>query len=486
MLRFSKTISSHQDLQSNKEDLENILLKSVKTNLVLWSSDFHISPIADIKHLLQSSSNNNNNNNSKYNNLEIIDKSLSGHCHLTNTCATDLRIINQKNGIRLSPCANKIRESFFNSYYDDEELQNVDAFLCTHAASLCEIFMPFDKPMVIIASTRYENGRFDAKSWTRWNENLIKIASKPYNIIAANNLYDLEYMKYFTPLNNIILLPNFCNYVNTRYNPTKKSFLIGPSRGINEIIYKQLVNELTQFNNNHNNEVFLHKIHDIYPSHYEYSDLASHFGMILLPYQVSVMSFFEYYRMEIPLFVPSPELLTNWHINYQVLNERSWAAVFNNPSSKSILSRHANSTSTMQFDPNNEFSVEAVLEWIKLSDFYQWPHITQFNSFNQLFQHLEMLINNKQSKNMLKTNNILYDISNKMHDYNIKEEINIRNKWNQILDIIKQRKIEKENIIIKNPVVHDHYHDSNINEQLKRLYGYQLSKTDCNAQINIS
>lgn len=56
------------------------------SNLVGWSSDFHISTVKDIKDIL-----------SKFK-VKIIDKSLSGHCHLTNTCENDLRVINRQNG----------------------------------------------------------------------------------------------------------------------------------------------------------------------------------------------------------------------------------------------------------------------------------------------------------------------------------------------------------------------------------------------------
>lgn len=65
--------------------------------LTLWSSDFHISPIEDIKHVV-----------SKYG-INVIDKSLSGHCHLTGTCERDLKILNKQNGINLHPCPNRLR-----------------------------------------------------------------------------------------------------------------------------------------------------------------------------------------------------------------------------------------------------------------------------------------------------------------------------------------------------------------------------------------
>ena len=131
-------ISSKTNSLHIKED------KHVLTSgLTLWSSDFHISPIADVKHNLKELG------------VSVIDKSLSGHCHLTNTCERDLRVINKNNGINLQPCANALRRKFYDSYRTDPVMKSVDAYLCTHAASMCELFMPFQKPMVVIASTRY-------------------------------------------------------------------------------------------------------------------------------------------------------------------------------------------------------------------------------------------------------------------------------------------------------------------------------------------
>eukprot|EP01035_Chromulina_nebulosa_P019123 gene19123-24959_t len=51
--------------------------------------------------------------------------------------------------------------------------------------------MPFGKPLIVIASTRYEIGRYDEIHWKQWNNNLERIANNPYNTIAANNRYDL-------------------------------------------------------------------------------------------------------------------------------------------------------------------------------------------------------------------------------------------------------------------------------------------------------
>ena len=153
-----------------------------------WSSDFHISPIHDLKAVLGGLG------------QDVVDKSLSGHCHLTKTCAKGLKVITKQNGINLGKCPNRLRREFYDAYKDDPEMATVDAFVCQHAAGLCEVFMAFDRPLVVVASTRYEIGRHDPKRWKAWSANLRRIAADPRNIVAANNLYDARYIEYFTGL----------------------------------------------------------------------------------------------------------------------------------------------------------------------------------------------------------------------------------------------------------------------------------------------
>jgi hypothetical protein len=143
--------------------------------LVLWSSDFHISPVADIKTIVDKLGS------------QVIDKSLSGHCHITNTCATDIEVITPLNGMDLLPCPNNLRRTFYERYATS--LTHIDSYLCLHATSMCELYMPFNKPLIAIASTRYEIGRYsDAGRWIEWTENLRRIALKRGNVVAANNM----------------------------------------------------------------------------------------------------------------------------------------------------------------------------------------------------------------------------------------------------------------------------------------------------------
>ena len=70
---------------------------------------------------------------------------------------------------------------------------------------------------------------------------------------------------------------------------------------------------------------------------YTYTDIASHPGIILIPYQVSIMSLFEYYAMHIPVFVPSLDLLIKWQMDNRVMDELSWNCVLGNCESRSEM-----------------------------------------------------------------------------------------------------------------------------------------------------
>jgi hypothetical protein len=272
--------------------------------LVIWSNDYHISPINDLKHLLQPLG------------VKFIDKSLSGHCHITNTCGgrATLRVINVGNAMDLADP--KLVQQFYEAYRNDVEMQSVDAFVCFHPAAMCELFQPFNKSIIVIASTRYELGRFGAERWTKWNENLVRIASNPANVVGANNKYDLEYIRYFTGIDSLKLLPSFCDYLKDTYKPTRPGFILAPVH--NGGFASKFMEEYKESCRSVNCTVELFPLRSRYPS-YAYADLAAHQAIVYVPYQVSVMSLFEQYRMNIPLLFPSLDLLASWQHEHMVL-----------------------------------------------------------------------------------------------------------------------------------------------------------------------
>ena len=71
---------------------------------------------------------------------------------------------------------------------------------------------------------------------------------------------------------------------------------------------------------------------------------------------------------------------------------------------------------------SSDFSREAILEWVQLADFYQWPHIQLFESWDDLLRRL--------------TTTDLASISRSMSLHNAKDEIFIRDSWTSILTTV--------------------------------------------------
>ena len=86
-------------------------------------------------------------------------------------------------------------QEFFAVYGTHPEFQSVDAFVCQHPAATCELFVPFNRTIIIVTTIRYDNGRVAVRDWKRWNDRLTRIAADERNVIAANNQYDVQYMQ---------------------------------------------------------------------------------------------------------------------------------------------------------------------------------------------------------------------------------------------------------------------------------------------------
>ena len=133
--------------------------------------------------------------------VQFIDKSLSAHCHLRNSCATDLKVLTQENGI----FANKtVKQRFLKAYREDVEMSKVDIVMCFHPSAMCELFLPLDKRIFVIATTRYEMGRKVLTNGIGGTTIWWRIASDPKNLVAANNLYDAKYIEHFTGIRPVL------------------------------------------------------------------------------------------------------------------------------------------------------------------------------------------------------------------------------------------------------------------------------------------
>ena len=374
---------------------EQALRTVIKVRPVFWSQDYHVTPMMDIKSLLKPIG------------VKIIDKSLSYYCGKVGTCAKGLRIITRENGMRLTP---EIIQQFYQVYKDNLDMKTVNAFICTLPVAMCEAFLPFNKSIIIIATIRYEQGRPEPHKWRQLNQNLLTISKNPRSIIAANNAYDQKYIEYFTGIKPL-LVPNSCAYLQDSYKPSRKQFLVTPIHNteLSDKFYLQFDEAVIR----QKVDINLFPLRQLYPQ-YVFGDLAAHPGIVYIPYQVSMVSLTEQYRMNIPLFFPSIDLLTVWHAEYQVVRQRTWAGYLMRRSSASSLPGVIQAP-----DPNNDVDQDAIKFWLKYADFYQWPHITYYDSVEDLVTKL--------------ATTDLKAVSDRMKEHNAEVRQEIKNVWSKML-----------------------------------------------------
>lgn len=393
---WNDTYNSPDCVFMKNTGFDELALRSIiKVRPVIWSQDYHVTPVMDIKSLLKPVG------------VKIIDKSLSYYCGQVGTCAKGLRIITRENGMRLTP---EIMKQFYQVYKGDLDMNTVNAFVCTLPVAMCEAFMPFNKSIIVIATIRYEQGRNEPDKWMQLNQNLQIIAKQPRNLIAANNAYDQKYIEYFTGIKPW-LIPNLCAYLKDSYMPSRKQFLVTPihSTELSDKFYQEFDEAVIR----HKLDVQVFPLRQLYPQ-YLFSDLAAHPGVVYIPYQVSMVSLTEQYRMNIPLFFPTLDLLASWHSEFQVVRQRTWAG---------YLGRRSSGSPIRGFlpipDPNNDVDIEPIKHWLKYADFYQWPHIIYFKSVDDLVIKL--------------ANTDLAAVSKKMKEYNAQVEIAVKKTWSKIM-----------------------------------------------------
>ena len=176
--------------------------------------------------------------------------------------------------------------------------------LCSHPAALCEVWLPFNKSMLLLVTTNLELARENPERWESWLRTLVAIAAAPRTVVAANNRYDQAYVEHFTGVRPLYL-PTLASYVTARYRgggarKRGRPFLLW--RAHHEM-GRTLLAELGSAAP----DVAIRGLDQVYPGGaygkgYQFSDLARHPGVVVVPYTKSVMSFFELYRMNVPVF----------------------------------------------------------------------------------------------------------------------------------------------------------------------------------------
>ncbi len=379
-------------------------------------------------------------------------------CEHHGVCRRRLKVLRWDNwrGFSLSPCPNSYKRAFFEAYKNDDEMERVDAVFCSHPAANCELYMPLNRSLIVYATTRLEFGRaedefidwrkpdaFAATAELRWNNwigNVRAIASKGHNIVLANNRYDQHYIYHFTNVRPL-LLPSWCGREHLpRYAPSKREIIIGPSRDNLDIKCEKwscdpwqhplmlgLKASIDRKNSDNSDDgadrrrarlKFL-RLKDAY-AQFTLADLTRHPALVIMPYQASVISVFEMYRMGVPLFAPSKHLLLNWHIDYDIL----WERRYGQPQQPDFVRvEQARAESEILPDPNSDKETD-VRHWLDYHDIYNLPHVQMFDSWDDLTTQLSLPGLTER----------LWNISRSMMRYNEEVKAELKSRWNIVFN----------------------------------------------------
>ena len=290
-----------------------------------------------------------------------------------------------------------------NSYLSDK----IDAFICNYPARMCQLWIPTNKSVIFMPSHRYNIGMCGVNEWKKLNED-IKILSDGAldkgNVIGALSRYDVEYLKYYTGIQADVI-PSYSGfYVNIdSYQPDKREIaIISPN---STHFHKKIISFLEpKFSLMSFNDMI-----NVPPS----KDLEKYSAVLLFPTDVVSYSLTELYALTIPIFVPSIKFFLNYHevsncsssdsmcTNYRIsqgfkkehfgfsMSRISTSATYCSKDQKIEKDMRPDSNdlkSIHPYSPNLDMSEDAEAEsyWLQLADFYEWPHINYFDSYDDL------------------------------------------------------------------------------------------------------
>ncbi len=429
----------NKSVSARSRDSEHSLQRTV-----VWSTDLHAGPIGCQVSMFSTL------------NIDVVAEIDFKNCQLfrntkgENLCAVDRRglRINRNLGFSLDPKPNNTRRTLYEHYRRQSKFVASDVVFCSHPAANCEVYLPFDKSILIYNTQRLEFGRDDEfvvwrrkiigpdrrERWQHWIHNLKAISKSDANIIAANNMYDVMHMQYYTGIETKYI-PSWCGDLpheisTSNYKPQRSELVLTPYRGnleyaINDIpgrgwpdvrrksyrnpldhpIFDELKHLRSRFK--------LINMQQAFPRHGNFRsihDFRNFRAVVLIPYVPSTIFFFQLYRSCVPILVPSRKLLSRWIAEHGILWETSYGDPLRlNDSMHSSLP-----------NPSN-FDATSREVWMEFYDVYQtstFPYILYFNSW-------------EHAASIVKTTDF-HMISANMRLHNVNEFHRIRHLWHSV------------------------------------------------------
>ncbi|MFV0444346.1 MAG: hypothetical protein ACK5Q5_12320 [Planctomycetaceae bacterium] len=406
-----------------------------------FNIDLHISVIADVTHVLESLGH------------RVTSWNMSGHNWVFGREPAQLDVVTPDNWHHLDET---MCEQFLRRY--KSTLSTYDGFIVTYPPAFALLFAQLDKPIIVVAATRYEYPFTNRPAeWSRFNDFLTQGIDSGQVVALANNRYDAAYAEYFTG-RRWRVIPSLCEYTGVQYNP-KNKFVLYSSKlrwprfiAFNSVPHSHLLQDCVEpVANIRERLVFSRmsrrlcprssrKLDGILPlginslrrkerelrQGHTWHEMASFQGYVHVPYNASTMSFFEQYTAAVPLVFPTESLLVRMYERFRdcgVMSELSWNAIIDVAPGSRVEPRAANGRT----DPNRFDCVESMLPWIRLSDFYDQSNFAHVQYFDSLDELRSLVAATKWN-----------EISDKMRTHNIDRRRAILEAWRGVLEVISK------------------------------------------------
>lgn len=290
---------------------------------------------------------------------------------------------------------------------------NFDTVVVSFPPKFIDVFKPvkFKYPKILNCGHRLH---IHTKNDPFFLKNLKKSVEDGEIILGSMSRYDTEYIKHYLDIIPIELKV-VCFHVPYEhpYNPSRNEILVGPCH-VDKLYPFDSIYEMNNMSSVLGHRLVFSKIKDIYQN-YKYEDLLNHKAVVIFPYSVFSISIAEIYELNIPMFVPSKELL----LKSELLNDVSlypFYLTYEEMSNVDIPSEN----SPHIFSPNS-YIKDHKNYWLDFSYFFDKKHIIFWDSPSDLFEKLLKSNLNSISENMRLEN-----------EYNRGKELN---NWKKILNI---------------------------------------------------
>ena len=292
-----------------------------------------------------------------------------------------------------------------------------------HPFNFIEFCEKYNKKLILNCGHRF-NIHTNSDTHENMVDSLSLIKNSSKNILAVMSEYDYHYVKHYTGICSHKLyvyshhIPKCI--INQNINDKNKvnTILIGPAHNLIQIHPFDSLNELNELSKNASVYKFCSFINfdfikNLHP-HYKYKDLIEYKACVIYPYSSFSISTVEIYNLNIPILVPSIELL----IQYKICNDVCVFPTYCSETEYKLLN-YKNNKTEYDFSPNS-YNNDDLRFWLKFIYVYNKKNIIVFNS-------KEYLINKIYTVNF-------DDIRNEMIKENEIESLNSLNEWKNIIE----------------------------------------------------